>query len=60
MDSTNQITHRIYRTGAKKWNQYITHYNLRSEMAFEPISPLRTIQQIFGSALATSIRIAVD
>jgi hypothetical protein len=39
---------------AKPWNQEVTHYNIPEEMEFEPMRPLRTTQQMFGSALSTN------
>ena len=40
--------------GAKPWNQEVTHYNIPEELVFELMRPLRTTQQIFGSALSTN------
>jgi hypothetical protein len=39
---------------AKPWNQEVTHYNIPEEMVFEPMRPLRTTQQMFGSAFSTN------
>jgi hypothetical protein len=39
---------------AKPWNQEVTHYNIPEEMVFEPMRPLRTTQQMFGSVLSTN------
>jgi hypothetical protein len=43
---------------AKAWNEQVTHYNIPEEAIFEPMYPLRTTQQMFGSALSTNLRIA--
>ncbi|KAH8787712.1 hypothetical protein BGZ57DRAFT_124751 [Hyaloscypha finlandica] len=42
----------------KLWNQNVAHYNIAEETPFEPMRPLRTTQQMFGSALSTNLRIA--
>jgi hypothetical protein len=42
----------------RAWDEEIIYYDIRSEAVFEPMAPLHTTQQMFGSALATSIRIA--
>jgi hypothetical protein len=43
---------------AKPWNHQVAHYNIPEESIFEPMHPLRTTQQMFGSALSTNLRVA--
>ncbi|XMA14721.1 hypothetical protein WAI453_007512 [Rhynchosporium graminicola] len=41
----------------REWNEEVQHYRIRGESPFQPMMPLRTCAQMFGSGMGTGSRI---